>query len=540
MIHNNTAVIYMRLSQDDRLDESLSITNQRAIINHFCETRSITVVEEFIDDGFSGGNFDRPGFKAMIEYIKSHHVDQVITKDLSRLGRDMTESSFYAERFFPDNGIIFQTATGDYSSLNDNLYAPFQFAMNDVYIRDASKKIKTVLSHKRNRGEYCACPPFGYKKSRTNRNKLEPDEATAPIVRLIFQYSCDGWSTGAIADFLTNAHMITPLQYRVTYRDEFGEKGATRATDKWNYTTVKRIIQNPVYTGATVLGKTRKASPKSKVKIPVPKEQWAVTNDTHEALVTTEIFELANDRLRRRSTRFNEKIQSNGGYRVSIFRGLVFCKNCGSSMCSCGSVYNNDHKSYWYLSCLNIPKRSVNHCEHGARIRYQTLVDLVTQELNSFICLDDDQISEILKNMKDESVQNSRNEIIKRQCDEIQKEILDSNKIVEKLYRDNISGKISDDRFDVLLAATEEKTKQLNTSLLNLQSQITNDDYIENYERFFELAKSYSKIETLTSDIVNAFIDRIEIGEQSDKGKHKAPVTQDIKIFYKFIGELAG
>ena len=152
MMHNNTTVIYMRLSQDDKYDESVSITNQRAIITHYCQDKGIAIIREFVDDGYTGGNFDRPGFKAMIDFLKSDHVHQVITKDLSRLGRDMTESSYYAERYFPENGIVFQTADGNYNSLEDNPYAPFQFAMNDVYIRDSSRKVKAVLSYKRKNG----------------------------------------------------------------------------------------------------------------------------------------------------------------------------------------------------------------------------------------------------------------------------------------------------------------------------------------------------------------------------------------------------
>lgn len=538
MVQNNLAVIYMRLSHDDKLDESVSITNQRAIIQHYCSERGITIVKEFVDDGYTGGNFDRPGFIAMIDFLKPGHVRQVITKDLSRLGRDMTESSYYAERYFPENGIVYQTADGNYNSLEENPYAPFVFAMNDVYIRDASRKVRAVLSYKRERGQYCACPPFGYKKAPTNHNLLVPDEVTAPIVKQIFQYAVDGMSTGAIAELLTKTGVITPLKYRVLYRDEFGEKGASRATDSWNYTTVKRVIQNPVYTGDTVLGKTKKVNSKSKKKVKVPRENWAITADTHEALVSKEMFEIANENVRRRSTTFKSHIKQNGGYRVSIFRGLVFCENCGSAMCSCGAANGDDRNTYWYLSCLNMSKRAIHHCEHGARIKYFDLVALITKELNRFISLSDEQINSILNDIKKDDTTSRRNLEIRHQCDKLQKEISDSDKIIAKLYLDNINGKISDERLNSLVNVTEEKTERLKEAISHLQSQIVDENnQLKNYERFFDIVKAHTQFETLTPEILHAFIERIEIGERSEKGKRKAPVNQNIKIYYKFIGD---
>ena len=537
MTHNNLAVIYMRLSQDDKYDESVSITNQRAIIQHYCQEKNITIVKEFIDDGYTGGNFDRPGFKSMIDFLKQGNTHQVITKDLSRLGRDMTESSYYAERYFPENRIVYHTADGNYNSLEENPYAPFQFAMNDVYIRDSSRKIKAVLSYKRKNGMYCACPPFGYKKSPTNRNLLIPDEITAPIVKQIFDYAVSGMSTGAIADLLTKNGVITPLKYRILYRDVFSERGMAKATDDWNYTTVKRIIKNPVYTGATVLGKTKKVNPKSKLKVAVPKDEWAITENTHEALVSTETYQMANDKLSKRSTIYNSHVVKNGGHRVSIFRGVVFCKNCGAAMCSCGSVYQDDRHSYWYLACLNMASRSIHHCDHGARVKYSDLVELVTRELNELISLSDEQIKSIIDDIKKDNHTEKHNRELQQRCNAIAKEISDSNKIIEMLYRDSLNGKISENRFETLLASTETKTAQLEATLKDLETQfIDEDSKVHDYEQFFEIVKSHTKFTTLTPEIINAFIDRIEIGERSAKGMRKTPVTQNITIYYKFIG----
>ena len=176
--HIKLADIYCRLSDEEKKhkNESESITNQRAIIRDYCEKHDIIIVKEFVDDGYSGGNFERPGFQAMLDHLSTGKANMVITKDLSRLGRDMTESSYYAERFFPENGIHYLAPGNDFDSMGDNLMAPFQFAMNDVYLRDTSRKVKQTLDMKRKKGKYAACPPYGYKKAERTTDQLVPDE----------------------------------------------------------------------------------------------------------------------------------------------------------------------------------------------------------------------------------------------------------------------------------------------------------------------------------------------------------------------------
>lgn len=534
---NFTAVIYMRLSKEDANDESQSIKNQREMIRDFCNANKIVVLKEFFDDGFSGGNFDRPGFQKMIEYVQKNRPNLVITKDLSRLGRDMTESSMYAEQFFTNLGVRYLAIRDGFDSFEDNLWAPFQFAMNDVYIRDISRKIKDVITQKKKSGKYCACPPFGYKKSNQNKDILIPDEVTAPIVQRIFYMCASGISLRKIAEILTADGVITPLKYRVMYRDEFSQKGASRATDEWNYTTVKRIVINKVYLGHTVLGKTKKPSLKSDVKIKVPQNEWYITENTHEPLVTEDVYNRANDNIRRYTRSMDECRQE--GIRKSIFSGLVFCENCGAPMCSGGSVYGNKSHSYWYLTCLNIPIRSKNHCEHGARIKYYDLIDIVKNDLNSLIALTDDQICKIIDDIQNDNSSECQNKVIISQIEAIQREISDSNKMIEKLYRDNISGKISDERLDALISSIENKINQSNETIVRLREQIIEvEDAAQNYEQFFEIVRSYSHIDDLTVDILHAFIDRIEIGEKSIKNaRMNQKPTQNIRIIYKFIGD---
>lgn len=289
------AYAYYRLSQEEAQDgqSSASIINQKKIVEAYCAQRGIVLLDSFVDDGWSGSNFERPGFQKMMKALQAGKANMVITKDLSRLGRDMREASYYAEQFFPEHQIHYVAIADNFDSELENIMAPFQFAMNEVYLRDGSRKVKDVLRMKRSKGEYCACPPFGYKKDPRNRDRLIPDEETAPIVAQIFQRSAAGDSCIKIAQDLTAAGVITPLKYRVLYRDNFSDTGAARATDCWNYTTVKRIVKNQVYLGNTLLGKTRKASIKSRKKISIPQEDWAITSNTHEPLVDQMTFDRA-------------------------------------------------------------------------------------------------------------------------------------------------------------------------------------------------------------------------------------------------------
>lgn len=531
------AIIYLRLSKDDKLDESASITNQREILYSFCSANGILMVKEFIDDGWSGGNFNRPDFQRLLSYVEECKVDLVITKDLSRLGRDMIDSSLYAERYFTERGIRFLAINDNFDSFGDNIYAPFQFAMNDVYIRDISRKIKVVLEHKRKAGKYCACPVYGYKKNPDEKDRLVQDENTAPNVRKIMQMAADGYSLCKITEELNKTGAIPPLKYRVLYRDQFSPEGAARMSDTWNNTTVRRIIQNPVYLGYTVLGRTKKISPKSAKKIKLPEEEWAVTPNTHVALVTEEVFTKANKNVADRKHAYESTINDNGGMRQSIFQGLIYCESCGGRMNSGGTVYRNESQSYWYLSCRNIPKRSKTHCEHGARIRYHALVEIVKNELNSLINLSEAQIQRIIEGVQKEFAVSDHNAKIDEQCNTLQRELDDSNKVLEKLYFDQVQGKISEERFESMIASIENKSCETKNKIIELRKNKIVDDPAERYEKFFEIVRDFQTINTLTPDIVNAFIDRIEVGEQSVKGVRKQPVEQRIKIYYKFIGD---
>lgn len=536
----NLGLSYLRLSLEEAKNgESSSISNQRMIVQRYCEQNNITLLSEFKDDGWSGGNFERPGFQAMLRELEKGKANIVITKDLSRLGRDMRESSYYAEQYFPEHGIHYIAINDNFDSDRDNVMAPFQFAMNEVYLRDGSRKVKEVLKAKREKGQYCACPPYGYRKSDKDKNLLVPDEETAPIVQRIFDRAARGDSSRKIALDLIADGVIPPLKYRVLYRDDFSDKGASHASDVWNYTTVKRILKNRVYLGDTLLGKSRKISFRSKVKIALPKDQWTITSGTHEPLVSADTFEKAQANLGRGTQNYRQYDH----VRKSIFSGIVVCEKCGHALCSCGTVYKGEREKYWYLSCTQKRKDIAKPCE-GVRIRYTDLLEVVKSELNSLIDLSDEEMRQItlsaVKQSSSEDVLKARRDKLKRS-----KERLGAiDKIITKLYNDNAAEKLSDKRLDKMVEELQCEAKQLTENILELDEASAGETEAEKFKRFFELAKQYSHIETLDRDILTAFIDRIVIGEKIFPDGHvKAtragvPYIQRIQIFYKFIGDI--
>ena len=531
---------YLRLSREEaQSGESASIKNQRLMITNYCSQHGLNLVRTFVDDGWSGGNFERPGFQEMMRELEKGRADIVITKDLSRLGRDMVEASYYAEQYYPEHGIRYIAIADNFDTEHENIMAPFQFAMNEVYLRDGSRKVKDVLRTKREQGQYCACPPYGYKKEKGNKNHLVPDEVTAPVVKRIFRQAANGDSSRRIALDLNQDGIIPPLKYRVLYRDDFSEVGASRMSDIWNYTTVKRILKNRVYLGHTVLGRSRKVSVKSKKKVAIPKEDWAVTENTHEALVTTEIFELAQENLGRGTSCY----KAYDHVRKSIFSGIAVCSKCGYSLCSCGTVYKGEREKYWFLSCTHQRKEIANPCD-GVRIRYADLVEVVRQELSYVISLSDDQIQAMAKEAIDREVSEDNLALKKVQREKAKARLAVIDKMISKLYLDNAEGRLADNRLEKMVADLEAESDQLSQQMEDLNPVEIAADIQRQYDQFAEHIRRYTDMTTLDREKLVTFVDRIEIGPKileagTVKATHRnQPYRQSIRIFYRFIGEL--
>ena len=380
-------------------------------------------------------------------------------------------------------------------------------------------------------------PRLATSRTPNKKGSLIPDPETAYIVQDIFMLASKGKSARAIADILTKRGYITPLKYRVLHRGNFSEKGAERATDIWNHTTVKRILKNQVYLGHTILGKTKKMNFKSKKKIALPQEEWAITLNTHTPLVTQEQFNMAERFMGMNTKRWKDCEQC----RVSVFSGVVFCANCGLAMCSAGTVYKGEREKYWYLSCQNSSSRSVNHCEHGARIKYSDLCEIIKQELNSLVSLNDKKVKALVENAVNSSGKTCYSN---RSTKSIEKKLKTIENMMMKLYEDNVKGIIDDDRLDSMITALGAQAKALNEQLASVQNENEMNGKMQNaYQDFFNLVKKYTQFDELTPEIVRTFIERIEIGEKIlpegyKVATHNIPFKQEIKIQYRFSGEM--
>lgn len=288
-----SAALYMRLSKDDNATKSQSMDSQRKILLDFAKEKGFSVFGEYVDDGFSGTNFDRPAFRKMIGDIENGKINLVLVKDLSRLGRDYISAGQFTEIYFPSKGVRCISVTDGYdSSENRSDYIPFCNIMNEMYARDISRKIRSAFAARMKAGDFIGpFAPFGYKRSFENRHKLVPDEKTAFIVKRIFHEGAAGEKPLEIAKGLDSDNIPTPLDFR---------KNLPK-TRNWNSSTILKILKNPVYLGHTVQGKTSKISFRYKYSRNLPPEQWYFVYDTHEALIDPITFEKANVKHRKRT-----------------------------------------------------------------------------------------------------------------------------------------------------------------------------------------------------------------------------------------------
>lgn len=340
------ACMYLRLSREDgELSESNSISNQRQIIRSFAQANEIDVCYEYIDDGYSGANFNRPDFGRMIRDLEDGLFNTIIVKDLSRFGRDYIESGKYLQKVFPEKNIRFISVNDNYDSENadvsdTHLILPIRNFINDSYCRDISMKVKSSKEVKRKNGQFIgAFAPFGYKKDVRDKHKLVVDTEVSHIVERIFQMKIDGYSSKAIADFLNSIGLATPSRHKENSGENFST-GFVVKNSKWDSKTVNRVIQNKVYIGVLEQGKTAKLNYKSKKEVKVSKEDWIITEDAHEGIVSKSIFALANKMLLRDVKRSKEK--------PYLLSGMLYCKDCGSSMIR-RTLKNKGSESIFYI-----------------------------------------------------------------------------------------------------------------------------------------------------------------------------------------------
>ena len=520
--------LYCRLSQDDKQEgDSNSIINQKKILKKYALDRGYTNIQFYIDDGVSGTTFNRAGFQSMIADVEAGKVKRVIVKDMSRLGRDYLQVGMYTEIFFPEHDVHFIAVNdGVDSNQEDNEFTPFRNIINEWYAKDTSKKIRAVKRSKGMAGEHIGShPPYGYMKNPENKKEWIIDEEAAEVVREIFRLCVGGYGPTRIAHILTERKILCPTYYAL---EKGGKPRTALPADKytWNGPVVAKILDRMDYLGHTVNFKTHVKSYKVHKTIYNSPDQWKVFEGTHEAIIDKETFEIV-QKIRagkRRPTRMGE---------MPMFSGLLYCADCGRKL-SFHRKADEPAEKHHYL-CENYRSNTANCTMHY--IRNVVVERIVLENLKEVIQYVSNYEDEFVQMIMDSDMRQRNRELAqkKKRLAEIQKRIGELDTIFQRIYEDNIIGKLSDERFMKMSKGYEDEQHTLQTEANEIQSELQQEEKkSEDVKRFLAIVKKYTDLTELTPEILREFIDKI-IVHAPDKSSGRR--LQEIEIIYNHIGE---
>lgn len=499
---------YLRLSRDDGdKAESDSIQNQRELIKDFLSKHpEITTTKEFVDDGFSGTTFDRPGFKRMMTEIEKGRIDCIIVKDLSRLGRNYIETGKYLERIFPMYGVRVIAINDNYDTANesndaDQIVIPFKNLINDAYCRDISMKIRSQLDVKRKNGQFIGSfATYGYMKDPKNKNHLIIDEYAANVVRMIFNMKLEGYSAGTIAEHLNENRILTPMEYKRFCGLNFNGGFQISTNPVWHPNTVTRILKNEIYLGISVQGKNRKINYKVKESRPIDAAKWIRVPDAHDAIIPKEVFDTVQKMLGLDTRTSPNKDQ------VDVLSGLVRCGDCGQNMIRRCSA--KKEKTYYYYHC-STHKNGEGCSSH--LISSEKLQDMILWQIRQQV--------ELLVNAETilsaaDSLPNEQFQVnfLNEQACKLRAEIEKYEDLKTKLYQDLREGTIGQDEYKELHDRFNRKLIEAKSSLEEIEekkSRVTLKGLCD--QQWLKDMKEFRNITTLDRKIVTALIEKIVV-----------------------------
>ena len=524
--------LYPRLSHEDELaGESNSISNQKRILETYARQNGFSNLKWYTDDGYSGANFQRPGFQAMLADIEAGKVGTVIVKDMSRLGRNYLQVGMYTEMIFPQKNVRFIAINdGVDSAQGENDFAPLRNIFNEWLVRDTSKKIKAVKRSKGMSGKPITSKPvYGYLMDEEENFII--DEEAAPVVRQIYSLCLAGNGPTKIARMLTEQQIPTPgtLEYRRT--------GSTRRYHpgyecKWATNTVVHLLENREYTGCLVNFKTEKVSYKLKHSVENPPEKQAVFENHHEPIIDRETWERVQElrKQRKRPNRYDE---------VGLFSGILFCADCGSVMYQ--QRYQTDKRKQDCYICGSYKKRTADCTAHF--IRTELLTAGVTENLRKITSYAAKHEARFMKLLVEQNEDGGRrrNAARKKELETAQKRISELSAIFKRLYEDSVTGRISDERFSELSADYEAEQKELKERAAGLQAELSkSQEAAENAEKFMKVVRRHTSFEELIPTLLREFVEKIVIHESvALDGKRRGKLRrQEIEIYYSFVGKV--
>ena len=523
--------LYCRLSRDDELQgDSNSIKNQKAILKKYADDNGFINTEFFVDDGVSGTTFDRPDFQRMIAEMESGKIGTIIVKDMSRLGRDYLKVGYYTEIAFPNAEVRFIAINNGVDSANqqDSDFTPFLNIINEWYAKDTSKKIRAVFKAKGESGKpLCTTPPFGYKKDPDDKNHWIVDEDAAKVVKYIFQLCIEGYGPTQIAHKLKDEGIFTPSYYFKSI-GLYPTAIITEEPCKWSARTVANILDKQEYLGHTINFKTRRKSYKIKKKIDNDPSEWKIFKNKHEAIIDEETFNTV-QRIRngrRRRTLLGD---------MPLLSGMVYCADCGSKLYQVRSKDWNHDKEY--MVCATYRKRGKHNCtSHQIRnIDIEKALLYMIQQVTAFARDYEDEFVELVAKNKNKELERKIREC-KKELEQSMNRVSKIDLLIQRLYEDNVEGKISDEQFIKMTSAYENEQQTLNVRITELNKIIKNEqEKITNTSNFLNLVKCYTNITKLDAEIIRTFIEKVYIYNVDTIGTKK---IKKIKIVLNFIGEI--
>ena len=524
--------LYCRLSRDDGTEsESNSISNQRTLLQQKAKEYGLSNTRCYVDDGFTGTNFNRPGFQQMLEDIDLGYISAVMVKDLSRLGRDYVSVGHYTDIYFPEHNVRFIAVNDMVDSADgENELAPFKNIMNEMYARDISRKVRSSHRLRGNMGVPLSQPPYGYKKDPDMKGRWIVDPEPAEVVRRIFRLFLEGNGVESIAHILQEDQVMIPLAYWFSQGLKRGGRRSHTDPCRWNMNTVWKILHQQEYCGDVINFKTCSKSFKNKKRLENPEENWKVFHDVHEPIIDRETFELVQSRLG--NTKHRKPKPENG--EKSIFTDLLVCADCGRKLW----YHFNTSRGIRFFSCSNYKGDYRGTCPQRHYIREDAIYEVVMLELRRLAMLlkeDETAFAELLARETDREILAKR----KHLESELQQALLRNDTVsqtVQKLYEDNVSGKVSDEWFLQLASRYETERMELKAKVGSIRDELSAMGTAQRgRDTFLAAVRRFMDMETLTAPLLQELIDRIEVHEVEGRGKNR---TQRIVIYYRFVGYL--
>ena len=525
-----TAFLYERLSRDDNLEgESYSIGNQKKLLAKVAKEKGYTNLVHFLDDGISGVTMDRPGFVEMIRQLEQGKAAAIFVKDLSRLGRNYIEVGRLTEEFFPDHDIRLVAVSDNIDTAEgENELAPIRNLFNEWYARDISKKRRISNKIKGNAGEPMGQPPYGYIKDPNDPKHWIVDDEAAQVVRRVYSMTLEGFGTEQIAAQLEKDDVLTPRAYWLTKGIKRPGKGKQQPPTKWNSSTITKILSLQEYCGDILNFKTYSKSYKNKKRIDNDRENWVVFQDVHEAIIERAVYE----QVQQKRGKIRKRRTNNGEH--NMFSGLLVCADCGSNL---HFHFNQGNPEIKYFNCSNY-KGNRGTCTSTHYVRVDFLEEVVLGEirrLTKFASLYEDEFVKAVIGHSQQAEQTDR-KLKEKELKMLLARDEELDGLFERIYEDNVSGKLSDDRFAKMSRRYEDEQKELAEKIKKLRSEIEKQSSRSmTTDMFIGLVRKYTRARKLTPRMLNELVEKIEVFNAE---KIDGVWEQRLRIHYNCVGTI--